>query len=245
MSLADWLLPRSSPDGFARRMIATLRRRGHAGEITYDPETFRLTFDGGNLNLANAYNDYRAAPRGQRAQVFEAYASLASETKEDVGTLDEARPHLLPKVRERFYHEALALNLQLGGPSPDSIPTRVVADELTVELVYDRPHSVSTISEKQLSEWGIAFDEALTVARDNLWRISNEDFERVLPGLHVSRWHDTHDASRLFLHGLVWQLPVNGQHVAMVPNRNVLMVAGSDDPAALVAMAELALTVLE
>jgi hypothetical protein len=33
----------------------------------------------------------------------------------------------------------------------------------------------------------------------------------------------------LFLHDLVWQLDVKGRHVAMVPDRNVRLVTGSED----------------
>ena len=78
------------------------------------------------------------------------------------------------------------------------------------------------------------------MARDNLWAISNRDFQLVAPGVHVSNWHDSYDASRLFLHDLIWQLPVRGSHVAMTPTRNDLIVTGSDDPEGLAAMASIA-----
>ena len=48
------------------------------------------------------------------------------------------------------------------------------------------------------------------------------------------------DASRLFLHDLVWQLEVKGDHVAMVPYRDMLLVTGSEDAEGLRRMASAA-----
>ena len=54
-----------------------------------------------------------------------------------------------------------------------------------------------------------------------------------------SRWRDNHDASRLVLIDLIRSLEVDGDHVAMVPHRDVLVVTGSEDVAGLEKMAEL------
>jgi hypothetical protein len=66
-----------------------------------------------------------------------------------------------------------------------------------------------------------------------------------MPGLHVSAWHDTHDASRAFLHDLVWHLDVAGDHVAFLPNRNCLIVTGAEDVAGLLMAASFAEKVLD
>jgi hypothetical protein len=62
----------------------------------------------------------------------------------------------------------------------------------------------------------------------------------IAPGLYVSPWRDTYDPSRIFLHGLVWQLKVQGRHVVMAPNRITLLVTGDEDIDNLTRMAELA-----
>ena len=59
-------------------------------------------------------------------------------------------------------------------------------------------------------------------------------------GVYVSAWHDNHDASRLVLIDLIRSLEVKGDHVAMVPHRDVLVVTGSEDVDGLAKMAELA-----
>src|SRR5258708_6433673 len=80
---------------------------------------------------------------------------------------------------------------------------RPYADGLTIELVLDYPDSVAILGAEQLEKWNVSFDDALAVARENLWRLSNKDFAHVPDGPYVSTWHDSHDASRLFLHDLL------------------------------------------
>ena len=70
--------------------------------------------------------------------------------------------------------------------------------------------------------------------------------ERLLcPGVYLSPWQDNHDCSRLILHDLIWQLKVKGKHVAMTPNRDTLIVTGSNDETGLAAMAKIAQAALD
>jgi hypothetical protein len=163
---------------------------------------------------------------------------------------DEVAAALLPRIQSRFYHEVarmtFAARAKPGEPPPaDKLLSRPFTDELALDLVQDFPTSLSSITAKALADWGKSFDDVLAIAKENLWRRSNEAWDQPFPGLHVSPWHDSHDASRLFLHDLIWQLPVKGDHVAIAPNRIALLVAGADDPEALVALGELAQAALD
>jgi hypothetical protein len=51
-------------------------------------------------------------------------------------------------------------------------------------------------------------------------------------------WNDSYDSSKLFLYDLLWHLDVNGDHVAVAPNRETLIVTGSEDYAGLSVMAK-------
>jgi hypothetical protein len=235
-------------DGFARMMMKELRARGGVGQVEYEPEEFRLrlTDSGGgchHLFLGNAYNEYVGASRAVRREIVRRYASLDERARGDEGKdvdYAAARPMLLPRVRERFYHASLRLRMRIDGMDGDLSMARPFNDDLTVELVLDYPDAIRTISADTLQAWGVSFEEALAVAKDNLWKKSNENFEPLMPGLWRSPWADSHDASRLFLHELVWQQQVKGPHVAMVPNRDLLLVCGADDADALGAMATVA-----
>jgi len=225
---------------------------GVTAEVRYDPEEFKLTFGGeGNnvLNLTNAYADYARASRRARGDVLRKYAGLARLQNDEAArreqTFDDVKGMLLPRVQSRFYH-AMVRKTLAGMPSAakadgdrkaDSFESRPFTTTLSLDLVCDLPNAIQTVPSKSLADWGVTFDAALAVAKDNLWRRSNERWEEIGEGVYLSPWRDSHDASRLFLHDLIWQLPVKGEHVAVAPNRIMLLVTGSEDEAGLALLA--------
>ena len=82
-------------------------------------------------------------------------------------------------------------------------------------------------------------EEALEVALGNLGGIPAE-VARVGEGLYVLRSGDSYDATRLLLLDLVRSLEVQGEPVAMVPNRDTLLISGTEDQAGLALMLALA-----
>jgi hypothetical protein len=222
-----------------------IRGLGFGGKLNYDAENFKLDVGDGNHNalyLNNAYQEYLNAARAARAEVLRKFASLPLLSLEDrEPPLDEAKANLLPRVQSRAYHEQIRLRFSLRpGMAKTAFIHRPFAKDLVLDVVYDHPEMIQSVSARSLEEWGITFEQALAIAKENLWRRSNEPWEEVAPGVHLSPWRDTHDAGRLYLHDLIWQLPVKGDHVAIAPNRVMVLVSGADDERGLVALAELA-----
>src|SRR3954452_4556393 len=250
MSLWKRLFGPPDPAGFARLMERTLRRAGETGRTEYDPKEFALRIGSDSpegphtLFLGNAYADYCRASRSDRREVLRRYAAVRDDMAAPQATFADVRANLLPRIQARAYCTLTPLQLMLQGApaekAAEAMPYRPFSEHLGLTLVVDHPDSIQTVAGHLLADWKVSFDEAMEVAKENLWSRSNQDFGPVGPGLWLSPWQDTHDASRLFLHDLIWQLPVKGRHVAMVPNRNVLLVAGDEDPEALVRMASLA-----
>lgn len=240
--LRDVLTP--SREKFARKVAAQLRAAGAGDEFEYQADANRLVAKGEKrrvVNLNNPYVDYCEAPFRQRkrvlAQYVSSYVNLLPGTPE---TWAEAKETLLPRIRDRFHQGEVRLGFQIDGATPLEIPGRDLAGRLRVEMVCDLAQAMGSVTQKMLQTWGVSFDDALAVARDNLWRRSNDAFEQPMPGLFVSPWRDNHDASRLVLHDLIWQLPVSGDHVAIVPTRDMLIVTGSNNEAGLRRMFEMA-----
>jgi hypothetical protein len=233
MGWLERLIPPAGRDKFAARMTRALRKAGETQPIEYDKGDFRLLIGDGKdafqMFLVNAHRDYSAAPLRERGNVIRRYAQIRSATPDDEPDFATARKMLLPRVRERYYHESLKLLWRRQDSKGVDLAVRPLNEYLTIELVLDYPDAVKSVSAGDLRDWGVGFDEAMAVARDNLWSLSNDNFLPLGPGTYVSPWRDTHDCSRLYLHDLVWQLEVKGAHVAFVPNREVLIVTGSDD----------------
>ncbi len=243
MGIRDVMLGRPSPRGFARRVAAAIKRSGVAEEIQFDDRTFELIVMATpqrSVFLNNIYEEYCRAPRLARQQLLERFARGIGVVSEMPADFEQARPHLLPRVRERFYHDLIRIQMELRSQTALRVPTQPLAGYYAVELAYDLPDSIMTVSAEHLERWGVTFEQALSAARDNLWKISNEDFLKLDEGAFVSSWRDNHDASRLVLHDLIWQLEVKGDHVAMAPHRDVLLVTGADDEKGLLSMAEAA-----
>jgi len=240
-----------SRDAFARLLMREIRAGGHSGKMEYDAKEYCLRFDGVNdfLNLSNAYLSYTQAARRDRPGVLRQFAALRTLPKRQEISFNDAKTNLLPRIQSRFYHEVMRHTFSKfkrePGTEADEIPSQSFAGELILDLVYDLPQALQTVSKKALAEWRVTFDQAMAIAKENLWRRSNEAWQSVLPGLHISPWRDSHDLARLYLHDRIWQLPVNGQHIAIAPNRVTLIVTGSEDEAGLLAAAQLAEKALE
>jgi hypothetical protein len=243
MGILEKLIPAAKPLRFAEKMLAQILKQQPELQLEINEREFCLESRNTTTTrfyLHNAYHEYCRASVFQRKKIIVAFGSLGSQMQPSVTelTVEEAKTKLLPRVRERWYHESMKLVLSQSGDSL-SITTRRLNDELTLELVIDLPDAVAIVTDKHLYDWKLSFDEALIIAKDNLWRISVKDFVEIEPGVFMSPFNDTHDASRMLLSDLVWQLPVKGRVVAAVPNRNFLVVTGSEDVAGLSFVAKL------
>jgi hypothetical protein len=108
---------------------------------------------------------------------------------------------------------------------------------LAICVGIDRPASFSVVNGGQLAGWSRTLGEALVPALENLRAISPSRFERQESGFYISDYGDWHDSARLLLPHLFEQLALRGQPVAVPLARHCVVVAGSDDPVGLEAMA--------
>src|SRR5688500_4778510 len=179
MGILDWIFRPPGKEKFARMMTQLLRDAGETRSITYDPTDFRLILEGDQTNsfyLGNVYDEYVRLPRGERKALLAKYSSFWKQSQQEELGAAEVRDKLLPRVRERFYHEALRLMAEAQGDAKEGKfpPTRLLNEQLTLELVIDKPDAVQIVPEGQVEEWGWTFDEALAIARENLWKLSKK-----------------------------------------------------------------------
>jgi hypothetical protein len=231
-------------DEFARLMADTIRAAGETAPVRYDAEQFQLVAEreGSHLfNLANAYREYCAAPPERRPDVLRRFSrSWFVHRREFPATLQDACPDLLPSIRSRAYFELGRLHIQVQGMGSPDWPYQPLAEHLGISLVYDLPDSIIQLQQHHLNDWKASFENALDVALHDLDEISRQDFVAAGAGVWRSPWRDNHDAARLLLPDRLRPHDVRGDPVAMVPNRDTLLLTGSDDEAGLVRLAKLA-----
>jgi hypothetical protein len=165
--------------------------------------------------------------------------SLLAPKPDKGGTLDEVRARLLPTIRDPLFLDSLRIPSLKDGATPPDIPNLPLAGFYRISIAIDSEASMSLANAEDLARWGIDVGQALAIALRNLAASRAEPMERVVPGLFRSPWQDNYDPSRLLLPQLIAGLGLRGAPVAMMPNRDCLLVADGADDAALAKLAEL------
>ena len=233
MGLLDRFFGNSQQDKFAKSFIAALKKAGDPRKAEYDAEHFRLVYtengqQQGLLNLGNLYAEFQQVePAEQQQCMSELVRAALSHLKEMPEEYDAASHDIRPRLWARATFEQIRLRSRLTGQSAPDWPLEPIGDHLFLSLVYDLPESVRSISNSDLENWGVTYWEAREVAVQNL-----EETEFVLASLDdelfASNSGDTYDATRMILPELVQRLPLAGQPILMVPNRDTLLLTGTE-----------------
>jgi hypothetical protein len=229
-----------SKNRFAQLFMERLRRRGWRDAIAYDEARFALHLGGSRFFLlANSYRDWEEARRWDKDRQLD--MAVASIFESDFGeSFDEVETHLLPVIRSRVQFENHRLMLSPDAPTDSSATGdfRPFCGALAEAVAVDRPNSVHIVNNRQLALWQKSLEKLLTLAIANLGARSPFRFERMSGGFYQAAYGDHYDASRLLLPHLFRALPLSGKPVAVPVSRSKLVVAGTEDRAALEAMAD-------
>lgn len=233
MGLLDRFFGSSPEDKFAKNFLTALKKAGDPRTAVYEADQFRLVFSDegqqqGVLNLGNLFAEYQQVePDDQQQCMSELVRAALSHMKEMPEEYDAASYDIRPRLWARATFEQIRLRARLNDqPAPDW-PLESIGDHLFLSLVYDLPESVRSIANDDLQAWGVSYWEAREVAVQNL-----EETELVMASLgdelFASNTGDTYDATRMILPELVERLPIAGKPILMVPNRDTLLLTGSE-----------------
>ncbi len=243
--MLEKLLGKPTVDQFAKAMMATLKEKGIAEDIRYlaDVGEVRMLKQGEAketvIHLDKLFRDYIQAQRPERKAMVERIARGLSETSEDED-FDSIKTTIYPRLRSRSYIELNKLRL------PDFNPTfQEVTEHLVFTICIDREQSILEIMQPVEQHWDTSEHVAFANAMDNLRRDRQDAFEDIAPGVYRSAWQDNHDASRIALPELFYRLPLKGHPVVTVPNRDTLLVSGSEDTEGLVHLGEFTLKAVD
>jgi hypothetical protein len=229
-------------DEFVRRLSWAFE--AEHSTVRYDPErdTLVVTTDGHptTVNLGNLFEEYRVAPDdGQRAIIARVVKNVRTMNA-PLEPLEKVRPRLLPLVREGLYFEGSTLEMEArGSPNPVVLAHRPITDLMHVGLAVDSDTGIRFVGNEDLQRWNAGLDDLMVTAIANLRARSGGDFQSPQPGVYRSPWHDNYDTSRLLLTDKIRSLELDGAPVAMMPNRDTLLITGDRDAAGLLAMADL------
>jgi hypothetical protein len=238
MEFLDRLLGKPTMAGLAAAIIKEVKNAGETADLQFEADANRIVHatdsdDNWTFNLANIYQTYKTIPRAQRQAFIRGTVQSILVTKKKLpDDFDLVKADIRPRLWLRASFEQMRLRslLESDDMKPLDLPTESVGDHLLLSLAYDWPHAVQSVNGQNLETWNVSFYEAMEVARDNLT-------EATLGYAHIGKHFyafmsgDTYDASRIALINRVESLEVIGKHVAMVPNRETLLITGSEDDA--------------
>lgn len=234
------------------------REAGDTRPFEFQADQFRLVVSGETdesgkekapsaevLNLHNFYAEHCRLPRVHRKEhLRQVVRGVLQGQIEMPDEFAHAAPDLRPRIWPRSMFAKLELQQRLDGGNAVDVPRYLIGNHLALGLVYDLPHSMRSISGEDLKGWDVSWYEAMEAAKQSL---SEVEFAVAGIGdhLYASASGDNYDASRLILIDFIRQMEVDGDHVAMIPNRDTLLITGSNDDEGLTIMAELAEKALE
>ena len=129
---------------------------------------------------------------------------------------------------------------------PLNWPYEILGEHFGIGIVYDLPEAMRSIPQASLDAWGVTFYEAMEAAMENLLSLEGKFIgPESGEGVYLSATGDNYDASRLLIKDAIRHFQVKGDHIAMVPNRENLIVVGSEDVAGLAGMVKLAAKALK
>jgi hypothetical protein len=245
MGLLDFF--RGNPiDRFAASFMKEMRRAGCTHELRYERENQRIVVETGEtpqqIFVPNFYREFLSLPREERKQHLADRARMFVRKKEDFPEdYETARVNLRPKVWPRAGLESMRLQVLLDDKDSNAldIPEYELGSHLIASVAYDLPDQIASVSNEQLEKWGVTYYEALEIARQNLEQVEFT-FAQIGDGCYVSQTGDSYDACRILVPSIVERFTVKGEPIAMIPDRDTLIVCGADDDQALKIMMELA-----
>ena len=232
-------------DDFAKLLMDRIHQAGEKSKLVYDPEEFLLHGEAertATIFLGNAYQEYCATPQDAHEKVLKFWVRNWFSYLRDVpDDFEDAKPDLMPVVRSRSHFEYHSLLAEVESGTPLSWPYQVLGEHFGIGLVYDLPESMRSVPQQNLDAWGATLYDALEVAKANLLATPAKFIgPKSGDGVYLSATGDSYDASRLILTDPIRRFRVKGDHIAMIPNRENLIVAGSEDIEGLARMLELA-----
>lgn len=209
---------------FADEMLAGLADAGHP-DYVYDADRYELSVpDGGaRLLLGNLFDEYARVEVDQREAFIEraVRSTFPADIPEDWAS---AAPNLKLTVRDRVFLEMIRVRT----PNAHML-SRPLGEELVELVAFDGPDAMSYVNDETAAKWGKSLDDVFAKARQNLAADSTERFTAVSPGVWESPWSDNYDTGRAALFDVIRKLKVKGDPVLFLPQRDHLIVTGSND----------------
>jgi hypothetical protein len=225
--------------GFEREAIRIAQTvLGRDVAVESHPELDAIVFDDVQLNLTNLRERYRKLEPGEAHVWLESALAelLASEELPD--RLDEPTA-LMPGLRPRSFLESHRLAALHRAAPLVPLASKPFTDNLVVPILWDQTHSMISLHETHLAEWGLSHANALDIALTNLAKLAVVGWVGVDDRIFRLIAGDEFVSARVLTPSMFDRLPLGDDFIVCVPTRGDMFVARTDDTASLPMLFEL------
>ena len=230
-------------DAFRDQVRLAVRREKPGVEMQRTDSGFTLTLDGAPItcNLRGLYATYSKSPGDKDALIAAWIASLVTAVPEQ--SWSEAVPTLRPTLKNATYIAQAQASIQRQA-IPDSLPSVPFCGDLSVIVMRDLPGTAAAVTQRNLDEWGVTLEKAMTEAVNNMSlssfppmtnalmaggsgknNIGAEEVGMVFEGDHLTATWLTLSRFRDYV-----GQRLQGDYVVAVPNRGKLVAVRADEP---------------
>lgn len=201
-----------------------------------DDRTISSNYQGKEMRsyIDNAYNDYKLAPESLGA-ILHRYVSSAGDLYNPNFGKRLMLENIIPVIKPTRYLE------ESQKQANDMVATKDIGsvynkynDQLIIVYAEDSKNNIRYLLPRELDTLGISRDSLFSIAIDNLHRLLKPKVNiQGDSGVYMITAGGDYEASLILLPTL-WtkeNLPVKGSFVIAVPNRDMLLITGSDDKA--------------
>ncbi|WP_269538917.1 hypothetical protein [Cerasicoccus fimbriatus] len=218
-----------SKDDFAEMMRKRFNQAVGSDCFRYNQKDFTLN-DGKDRSvfLGNIYGHYLQSKGAERKAQLDRFVQGVAQAgaNEMPERFEDAKENIIPVVRERMMFEGIKLRSKFQDAKQVAFENWV--GNLCLALVYDSPNAMAMINQEQLANWGMNYEEGLSLARNNLGLLTKPQFISPTEGVYIAAWDDDYDSSRLLLTHLWNTLDVAGDVVVICANRNRVFATGDE-----------------
>lgn len=228
---------RTPEEQFTDDFVATINRLPGIARISrtdaFGIEVRRAGETGSHsIFLGNLFAEVEHLSGNERKQAVHQFVAAMFSQPDEPESWEAAAPRLRPVLRTSSYAQAG----QVGGITVASRPS---LRHLVEMLVIDHEHRMSLVNSDSLEQWGVTFDEAYQRGAQNLM-VEGTHLARLDNGVLAVASEDTYESSRLVVPGWLAGLgeEVDIRPVAVVPSRDMMLIADERDNAAVLWMLE-------
>jgi hypothetical protein len=219
----------SSAERIARQLMKALREAGVTHRLEYEPQENQIGFYDdsgsrvGSSFLGNLRRELEAAAADSHAAIYRRYALSAQDltARGAPSSYELAKPRLRILLKSESYPDYAALHSRLEAAETNAKWSRLVFEPLVGDVVaccieaFD--HSLRFVIESDLARWQVDAATALADARANVCSLPFA-VNQTQSARYVFN-DDSYQAARLVNPRMFDRLPVQGNWVAVVPDR--------------------------